>query len=71
MPGLSGRELARRAMVARPGLGIVLLSGYTPETTDITDLLERGARYASKPIPPRDLVALVESVIGTRTGVTE
>jgi PAS domain S-box-containing protein len=71
MPGLSGRELARRAMVARPGLGIVLLSGYTPETTDIADLLERGARYASKPIPPRDLVALVESVIDARTAVAE
>ncbi len=64
MPGLSGRELARRAMVARPTLGIVLLSGYMPETTDIADLLERGARYASKPIPPRDLVQLVESVMG-------
>jgi CheY-like chemotaxis protein len=63
MPGLSGRELARRAMVARPGLGVVLLSGYTPETTDVADLLERGARYASKPIPPRDLVQLVESVV--------
>jgi PAS domain S-box-containing protein len=63
MPGLSGRELARRAMVARPALGVVLLSGYTPETTDIADLLERGARYASKPIPPRDLVQLVESVV--------
>jgi PAS domain S-box-containing protein len=71
MPGLSGRELSRRAMVARPGLGIVLLSGYTPETTDIADLLERGARYASKPLPPRDLIALVESVIGARMGVTE
>jgi CheY-like chemotaxis protein len=63
MPGLSGRELARRAMIARPGLGVVLLSGYTPETTDVADLLERGARYASKPIPPRDLVQLVESVV--------
>jgi two-component system, cell cycle sensor histidine kinase and response regulator CckA len=62
MPGLSGRELARRAMTARPTLGVVLLSGYTPETTDVADLLERGARYASKPIPPRDLVQLVESV---------
>jgi two-component system cell cycle sensor histidine kinase/response regulator CckA len=63
MPGLSGRELARRAMIARPTLGVVLLSGYTPETTDVADLLERGARYASKPIPPRDLVQLVESVV--------
>jgi PAS domain S-box-containing protein len=71
MPGLSGRELARRAMSARPGLGIVLLSGYTPETTDIADLLERGARYASKPIPPRDLVGLVESVMGQRATVAE
>jgi DNA-binding response OmpR family regulator len=50
-------------MIARPGLGVVLLSGYTPETTDVADLLERGARYASKPIPPRDLVQLVESVV--------
>jgi two-component system, cell cycle sensor histidine kinase and response regulator CckA len=66
MPGLSGRELARRAMVARPNLGVVLLSGYTPETTDVADLLGRGARYASKPLPPRDLVQLVESVMTDR-----
>jgi signal transduction histidine kinase/CheY-like chemotaxis protein len=63
MPGLSGRELARRAMVARPTLGVVLLSGYTPETTDVADLVERGARYASKPIPPRELIQLVESAM--------
>ena len=34
MPGLSGRELAGRVMDSRPGVGVVLLSGYTAETTD-------------------------------------
>jgi len=68
MPGLSGRDLAERAMDSHPGVGVVLLSGYTAETTDLSSLIERGARYASKPLPSRDLLALVESVLQTEAG---
>jgi PAS domain S-box-containing protein len=63
MPDLSGRELAERAMTVRPGMGIVLLSGYTPETSDVADLVERGAQFASKPLSARNLVALVASAV--------
>ncbi|CAN5606303.1 PAS domain-containing hybrid sensor histidine kinase/response regulator [soil metagenome] len=65
MPRLSGWEQARRAMDARPTMGVVLLSGYTPDTKDVDELLERGARYANKPLPARELVQLVESVMAT------
>jgi len=63
MPDLSGAELARRAMSLRPGLPIVLLSGYSAETKEIEALVRKGARFASKPIAGRDLLALLEAAI--------
>ncbi len=63
MPDLSGAELARRAMSLRPGLPIVLLSGYSAETEEIEALVRKGARFASKPIAGRDLLALLEAAI--------
>jgi DNA-binding NtrC family response regulator len=63
MPELSGRDLAERAWIVRPGLGIVLLSGYTPETSDVAHLVARGAHFASKPIAARNLVALVSGAL--------
>jgi CheY-like chemotaxis protein len=63
MPGLSGRDLASRALSVEPPLGVVVLSGYAPETSEVAGLVAAGARFASKPIPPRDLVALVADVV--------
>jgi PAS domain S-box-containing protein len=63
MPDLSGRDLAERALALRPELGIILLSGYTPDSANVADLVARGARFASKPVAPRDLVALVTGAL--------
>ena len=59
MPDVSGLELAKRSMELRPDAGVVLLSGYAAETTEVEDLVRRGARFASKPIATRDLVRMV------------
>ncbi len=66
MPDLSGTELARRALSLRPGLAIVLLSGYSAETDEIQALVKEGVRFAGKPIPGRDLLALLEGAIAER-----
>jgi two-component system cell cycle sensor histidine kinase/response regulator CckA len=66
MPDLSGAELARRALEIRPGLPIVLLSGYSAETAEIEALVRRGARFASKPLAGRDLLLMLGEAVGKR-----
>ncbi len=66
MPDLSGAELARQCLQQRPGVGIVLLSGYAAETAEIEELIGRGARFASKPLATRDLVSLVADAVAEK-----
>ena len=66
MPGLSGRELARRAIAARPELAVVLLSGYSAETAQVDDLVAAGAAFASKPLSSQDLLRVVSAALGAR-----
>ncbi|HYM84094.1 MAG TPA: ATP-binding protein [Candidatus Dormibacteraeota bacterium] len=66
MPGLSGRELARRALAVRSDLAVVLLSGYSAETARIGDLVEAGATFASKPLSSRDLLRVVAEARAAR-----
>ena len=64
MPGMSGRELATRAMASRPSLGIVLLSGYSAETEEIEALGQEGRPIREQSsIAGRDLLALLEAAI--------
>ena len=44
MPGMSGIELTERVIDRVPSIGIVLLSGYNPETLDLDRVVRRGAR---------------------------
>ncbi|QOY94833.1 PAS domain S-box protein [Massilia sp. UMI-21] len=49
MPGVSGIELARRARAMRPGLRILLSSGYTFEAMQHQDELGPETRFLNKP----------------------
>ena len=49
MPGMSGIELAQRARAMRPGLRILLSSGYTFEAMQHADELGPGVRFLNKP----------------------
>jgi PAS domain S-box-containing protein len=57
MPGMSGIELAERALDRDPAMRIVLLSGYTAETLDLERVMEQGVRFVSKPLSSRQLLA--------------
>ncbi len=59
MPGRSGPELATELAANDPSMGIVLLSGYTAETLDLSVLLEAGAEFVGKPFTPDELVRAV------------
>jgi CheY-like chemotaxis protein len=60
MPGLGGLELAKAAAKLRPGLAVVLVSGYTDRAID-TDAASIGARFLSKPFSLDALARTVRS----------
>jgi CheY-like chemotaxis protein len=49
MPGMSGIELAHRARVLRPGLRVLLSSGYTFEAMQHEGRLAPAIRLLNKP----------------------
>ncbi len=60
MPGLSGIELAERVLDRYSDMRIALLSGYTAETLDLERVVSRGARFVSKPVSARELLAAID-----------
>jgi PAS domain S-box-containing protein len=60
LPGMSGPEMVERIRPGRPHLGVVYISGYTPEETAFTPLLRRG-NVLQKPFGPDDLLDRVSS----------
>ena len=60
MPGLSGIRLAAMVLDRLPGVRVVLMSGYTADTLDLEAIMARGARFVSKPVARRDLLAALE-----------
>ena len=68
MPGMGGRELARRLRSDFPELAVVLMSGYSQDAEALEGLLSAGATFMEKPFTSAALVAEVRSVLdaGTR-----
>jgi PAS domain S-box-containing protein len=68
MPGgLSGREVAMRARELRPGIKVLLTSGYAEELVRGDDLQQAGLRVLRKPYQQADLVAVLRDVLGNGT----
>jgi two-component system, cell cycle sensor histidine kinase and response regulator CckA len=63
MPGMSGPELARRLRVERPRLGVLLISGYTFETSLPISEDAQSTAYLSKPFDTRTLSAKVHALV--------
>ena len=68
MPGMSGIELAERTMSRQPTVGIVLVSGYLPETLDLDRLIRRGVIFAAKPATAAITVEAVARALASRQG---
>ncbi len=68
MPGMSGIDLAERVIERFPAAGIVLLSGYNPETLDLDRVVRRGGIFLAKPVTSADLLDAVERSPGRRAG---
>jgi PAS domain S-box-containing protein len=65
-PNMPGIELADWIMDWHPEVGVVLLSGYTPETLRLDRIIARGAIFVSKPVSTAQLVAAVQRAQGPR-----
>jgi len=63
MPGIGGRELARRLWETRPGLRVVFMSGYTDDVVSRRGLLESGVAFLEKPLSPESLVQQMRQVV--------
>jgi CheY-like chemotaxis protein len=65
MPGgLSGREVALRARELRPGIKVLLTSGYAEELVHGDDLQREQLKVLRKPYQRADLIAALREVLG-------
>ena len=62
MPGKTGMELASLLTAQRPGIPVIIMSGYTEETLDIPGLKDPIA-LLQKPFSPRDLRRRIREVL--------
>jgi len=63
MPYYDGPTLARRIARDRPGLPVLFMTGYPPETLKALGLLPPGDPPIEKPFPIRDLVRKVKKAL--------
>jgi two-component system cell cycle sensor histidine kinase/response regulator CckA len=63
MPGISGRELAKRLSAKSPSMRVLYMSGYTYNVIAQGGTLERGVAFLQKPFTPRVLVEKVREVL--------
>ena len=65
MPGgLSGREVAMRARKLKPGVKVLLTSGYAEELVHGDDLQREQLKVLRKPYQQADLIAALRDVLG-------
>ncbi len=63
MPGMSGRELAKRITAARPTIKVLYLSGYTEDAIIHEGALEPGTAFLQKPFTLQVLARKVREVL--------
>ncbi|HEY1494459.1 MAG TPA: response regulator [Candidatus Solibacter sp.] len=68
MPGRTGRELAERLNVQRPGLRVLYISGYSGDAIAGQGCLDPGTEYLAKPFTPEQLSSKVREVLRRPTG---
>jgi two-component system cell cycle sensor histidine kinase/response regulator CckA len=63
MPGVSGRELAKRVLARQPSMRVLYMSGYTYNVIAENGTLERDVAFLQKPFTPSALVENVREVL--------
>ncbi len=63
MPGIGGRELAKRLMALRPGISVLYLSGYTEDAVVTHGALGPSTAFLQKPFTLQNLAKKVREVL--------
>src|SRR5882672_2287936 len=71
MPGMNGRELARRVSLLRPDTKILFMSGYTENVIDRNGTIDPGVELLQKPFSMSELISKVREVLGVAPGALE
>lgn len=58
--GLNGAQVAREALRLRPGLAVILTTGFAEDAIGIADLMDQGALYVEKPYRVQEIRACLE-----------
>ena len=65
MPGMSGREMARRLADVHPEMGVLYMSGYTDDAIVHHGVLDPDTPFLEKPFTPDALARKVREVLNT------
>ena len=63
MPGMNGRELAKRLLAIRPGTRVLYVSGYTDDALSQHGILDQELAFLAKPFSPETLARSVRQVL--------
>jgi CheY-like chemotaxis protein len=66
MPGINGRELARRAQALRPELKVLFMTGYSRNAVLHQGRLENGVNLIEKPISQAHLGTRIRAILDQR-----
>jgi nitrogen-specific signal transduction histidine kinase len=71
MPGMGGRELARRVRSTEPSLPIVFMSGYTDDEELRSSVLDSRALFIEKPFTPELLLSKLREALAANDDVAQ
>jgi PAS domain S-box-containing protein len=67
MPGMGGRELAKKLLALRPGISVLYLSGYTEDTVVTQGALGPDTAFLQKPFTLQNLAKKVRDVLRSKS----
>jgi PAS domain S-box-containing protein len=67
LPGLNGRQLAEIARERHPDLGVLFMTGYTPQAADRPEFLGEGMEMVAKPFAMDALAVKIRAMIEGRS----
>jgi len=63
MPGMDGRQLAKRISAVKPGVKVLFMSGYTADVIAQRGVLDEGVQFLSKPFTRDDLARKMRGLL--------